>query len=137
MYELILHHYDFSPFSEKIRLIFGLKALAWRSVTIHSVMPKPDLIALTGGYRHTPVQIGADIFCDTRLIARELERRYPQAPLLDEQPSKTWRETAGRFCSAMRPGSPISRSTTRSGSSPRCRSTARPRSSPAPPPKRG
>jgi glutathione S-transferase len=86
MHELILHHYDFSPFSEKIRLIFGVKALAWRSVTIASVMPKPDLIALTGGYRHTPVlQIGADIFCDTRLIARELERRYPQPPLLDEQ----------------------------------------------------
>jgi glutathione S-transferase len=86
MHELILHHYDFSPFSEKIRLIFGLKDLAWRSVTIPSVMPKPDLIALTGGYRHTPVlQIGADIFCDTRLIARELERRYPQPALLDEQ----------------------------------------------------
>jgi glutathione S-transferase len=86
MHELILHHYDFSPFSEKIRLIFGVKALAWRSVTIASVMPKPDLIALTGGYRHTPVlQIGADIFCDTRLIARELERRYPQPALLDEQ----------------------------------------------------
>jgi glutathione S-transferase len=86
MHELILHHYDFSPFSEKIRLIFGLKALAWRSVTIPSVMPKPDLIALTGGYRHTPVlQIGADIFCDTRLIARELERRYPYPALLDEE----------------------------------------------------
>jgi glutathione S-transferase len=81
MHELILHHYDFSPFSEKIRLIFGLKALAWRSVTIPSVMPKPDLIALTGGYRHTPVlQIGADIFCDTRLIARELERRPRSSP---------------------------------------------------------
>jgi glutathione S-transferase len=86
MHELILHHYDFSPFSEKIRLIFGLKALAWRSVTIPSVMPKPDLIALTGGYRHTPVlQIGADIFCDTRLIARELERRHPQPLLVDER----------------------------------------------------
>ena len=86
MHELILHHYDFSPFSEKIRLIFGLKASAWRSVTIPSVMPKPDLTTLTGGYRHTPVlQIGADIFCDTRLIARELERRYPQPALLDER----------------------------------------------------
>ena len=86
MHELILHHYDFSPFSEKIRLIFGLKGLTWRSVIIPSIMPKPDLIPLTGGYRHTPVlQIGADIFCDTRLIARELDRRHPQPPLLDAQ----------------------------------------------------
>jgi glutathione S-transferase len=85
MTELILHHYDFSPFSEKIRLIFGFKSLPWRSVIIPSVMPKPDLVALTGGYRHTPVlQIGADIFCDTRLMARELERRYPNPPLIAE-----------------------------------------------------
>ena len=84
MTDLILHHYDFSSFSEKIRLVLGLKGLHWRSVVIPSVMPKPDLIALTGGYRHTPVlQVGADVFCDTRLIARELDRRCPQPPLLD------------------------------------------------------
>jgi glutathione S-transferase len=80
----ILHHYDFSPFAEKIRLAFGLKNLHWRSVIAPSVMPKPDLIALTGGYRHIPVlQIGADVFCDTRTIARELDRRYPAPPLMD------------------------------------------------------
>ena len=45
------------------------------------VMPKPELMPLTGGYRKTPVlQIGADIYCDTRLIARELERRFPSLP---------------------------------------------------------
>ena len=83
MDEIILHHYDFSPFSEKIRLIFGIKRLAWRSAIIPSVMPKPDLLPLTGGYRHTPVlQIGADIYCDTRLIADELDRRFPDLPLL-------------------------------------------------------
>jgi glutathione S-transferase len=76
--ELILHHFDLSPFAEKVRLMFGLKRLAWRSVEIPMVMPKPDLTALTGGYRKTPVlQIGADIYCDTRLIAAELEERYP------------------------------------------------------------
>jgi glutathione S-transferase len=43
------------------------------------MMPKPDLLPLTGGYRKTPVmQIGADIYCDTQIIVRELERRYPQ-----------------------------------------------------------
>lgn len=86
MQELILHHYDFSPFSEKIRLIFGLKKLPWHSVNIPSIMPKPDLVTLTGGYRHTPVmQIGADMYCDTRLIADELDRRFPDRPLLHPQ----------------------------------------------------
>ena len=75
MSELILHHYPTSPFAEKARLLLGFKGLSWRSVTISPVMPKPDLTALTGGYRKTPVlQIGADIYCDTALIARRLEQ---------------------------------------------------------------
>ena len=79
---LILHHYDFSNYAEKARLALGYKQLGWRGVTIPPVAPKPDLTPLTGGYRRTPVlQIGADIFCDTHLILRELERRQPKPTL--------------------------------------------------------
>lgn len=79
---LILHHYESSPFSEKIRLALALKNLKWTSVDIPVIMPKPDLTPLTGGYRRTPVmQIGADIYCDTSLILRELDARYPIQPL--------------------------------------------------------
>lgn len=82
MTQLILHHYDFSNFSEKIRLIFGFKNLQWCSVEIPSHLPKPDYTPLTLGYRRTPaLQIGADIYCDTGLIARELEKRFPQPSL--------------------------------------------------------
>jgi len=78
MTDIILHHYEISPYSEKVRLGLGLKGLAWGSVEIPVIMPKPDLTALTGGYRKTPVlQIGADIYCDSQLIMRELERRHP------------------------------------------------------------
>lgn len=81
-HEIILHHYPSSPFSEKIRLAFGIKQLSWRSVEIPNMMPKPDLVPLTGGYRKTPVmQIGADIFCDTQIILREIERRFPNPTL--------------------------------------------------------
>ena len=82
MSDIILHHFDASPFAEKIRLALGLKGLSWHSVEIPMVMPKPDLTALTGGYRKTPVmQIGADIYCDTQRIAAELERRFPEPTL--------------------------------------------------------
>ncbi len=75
MSELILHHYPNSPFAEKVRLMLGHKRLAWKSVIIPMIMPKPDLTALTGGYRRTPVlQIGADIYCDTALMAEVLEQ---------------------------------------------------------------
>ena len=79
---LILHHYDFSNFAEKARLMLGFKGLAWRGVEIPPIAPKPDLTPLTGGYRRTPVlQDGADVWCDTNLIARELERRVPSPSL--------------------------------------------------------
>ena len=82
MTELILHHFDVSPYAEKVAAAARDQGLAWRSVQIPMVMPKPDLTALTGGYRKTPVlQVGADIYCDTNCIARELERRHP-APTL-------------------------------------------------------
>lgn len=76
--DLILHHYDFSNFAEKARLMLGYKGLAWRSVEQPPILPKPKLTPLTGGYRRIPVlQEGADLWCDTRLIAGELERRVP------------------------------------------------------------
>ena len=79
---VILHHYDFSPFSEKVRLAFGLKGMEWHAVDVPVAMPKPDLMPLTGGYRRAPVmQVGADIFCDTLLILREIERRQPEPSL--------------------------------------------------------
>ena len=82
MAEPVLHHYDLSPFAEKIRVLFGLKDLAWASVEAPMILPKPDLVALTGGYRRVPVlQVGADVFCDTVLIATELDRRFPAPPL--------------------------------------------------------
>jgi glutathione S-transferase len=82
MPDLILHHFDLSPFAEKVRLVLGLKGLSWRSVEIPMVMPKPFLTALTGGYRKTPVlQIGADVYCDTRLIAVTLESLHPSPTL--------------------------------------------------------
>src|ERR1017187_7613265 len=82
MPDLILHHYPNSPFAEKIRLVLGYKKLAWKSVIIPSIMPKPDVVALTGGYRRTPVlQIGADIYCDTALICDVLEHRQPSPTL--------------------------------------------------------
>ena len=83
MTDFILHHYPASPFSEKVRVAFGLKQLGWKSVEVPNVLPKPDLMPLTGGYRKTPVlQIGADIYCDTQIMMMEIEKRSPEKPLL-------------------------------------------------------
>jgi len=82
MPEIILHQYATSPFSEKIRLVLGAKGLPWCAVEIPPILPKPDLVSLTGGYRRTPVmQIGGDIYCDTALICEVLDRLAPNPPL--------------------------------------------------------
>lgn len=100
MSEIILHHYDLSPYAEKIRLALGRKALSWSSVQTPMVLPKPDHMELTGGYRRVPVlQIGADIYCDTHCIARALDRLFPDPPLsppgreLEEHGISRWAET--------------------------------------------
>ncbi len=86
MAEIVLHHYPTSPFSEKIRLVLGYKKLAWKSVIIPSIMPKPDVLALTGGYRRTPfLQIGSDVYCDTALICDVLEHLQPAPTLYPAQ----------------------------------------------------
>lgn len=79
MTDIILHHYPPSPVSEKVRVGLGIKGLAWRSVEVPRLPPKPELTPLTGGYRRAPVmQIGADVFCDSQCILRELDRRFPE-----------------------------------------------------------
>lgn len=78
MTEIILHHYPQSPVAEKVRTGLGLKGLTWRSVEQSRLPPRVELDAMTGGYRRIPVmQIGADIYCDSQCILRELERRFP------------------------------------------------------------
>ena len=85
MSDIILHHFAGSPFAHKARVALGIKGLPWKSVDIPNIMPKPDLTALTGGYRNTPVmQIGADIYCDTQCILRELDMRFPEPPFMPD-----------------------------------------------------
>lgn len=100
MADLILHHYPESPFSEKVRAILGAKGLAWRSLQVSMVMPRPATTALTGGYRRIPVlQVGADIYCDTALIAEYLDdlgngpTLFPPAQLLAAQTLARWVDT--------------------------------------------
>jgi glutathione S-transferase len=87
---LILHQYATSPFSEKIRKLLAHKRVAWFAVEQPTIMPKPDLVPLTGGYRRIPVlQIGADVYCDSQLIARVLERRHPSPTIYPDASDAT------------------------------------------------
>ena len=73
MSTLILHHYEMSPFSEKVRAMLGYTQLPWQSAITREMPPRPMVARLAGGYRKIPVaQMGADVFCDSRIIASEI-----------------------------------------------------------------
>lgn len=79
MDKIILHAYPPSPVSEKARVGFGIKNLDWHAVEVPRIPPKPLLMPLTAGYRRAPVmQIGADVYCDSQCILRELQKRFPE-----------------------------------------------------------
>lgn len=83
MPDLILHHYPMSPFSQKMRSMLGYAGLPWQSVTTREAPPRPHLAALAGGYRKIPVaQDGADVFCDSRVIAEEIALRAGKPELV-------------------------------------------------------
>lgn len=72
----ILHHYDRSPYAEKVRLMFGVTNSEWQSLLSPPWPPRPNVDPLAGGYRRIPVaQCGADIFCDSAVIAEEVAQR--------------------------------------------------------------
>jgi len=75
MNRFILHHYALSPYSEKIRCMLSYAGLDWQSVVHKEMPPRPVLEKLAGGYGRIPVaQIGADIYCDSNLIAEEISK---------------------------------------------------------------
>ena len=89
-HDLIVHQYSAEPaFSVKTRLMLGFKDAAWYACDHSTILPKPELGALTGGYRQIPVaQVGADIYCGSELVMDLLEMRIPE-------PSLTRRSGAG------------------------------------------
>lgn len=73
---MILHNYPESPYAEKIRAMLGYTGLPWQSVDVPPQPPRPSLDPLLGGYRRIPVmQDGADIYCDSNVIATEIAAR--------------------------------------------------------------
>jgi len=70
---IILHHYPLSPYSEKIRAMFGFTKIEWASCITSEAPPRGKLDLLSGGYNRIPIgQLDSDIFCDTNIIADEI-----------------------------------------------------------------
>ncbi|KAJ9658689.1 hypothetical protein H2198_003567 [Neophaeococcomyces mojaviensis] len=75
---IILFHYPFSPWSQKITAYLSLRGIAYTSCHQPVTLPRPNLNALGVKYRRIPVlSIGRDVYCDTLLMLEKLEQLYP------------------------------------------------------------
>ncbi|CAO3625439.1 unnamed protein product [Cunninghamella blakesleeana] len=80
--QVVLHFYSLSPFANKIAWILNYKKVDYKWVNISVQEPRPQRRYLDGGYTKTPIlQIGNQVFCDTKTIIAELEKRYPTPSL--------------------------------------------------------
>ncbi|CDH60407.1 glutathione s-transferase [Lichtheimia corymbifera JMRC:FSU:9682] len=80
--EVILHWYPASPFSQKVAWALNYKNVDYKTVTIPVIEPRPKRRPLDGGYRKTPIlQIGNHVYCDSKRILDEIEKRYPEPSL--------------------------------------------------------
>ena len=57
MTDLILHSYDGSPFTQRVLKMLAIKRARWRWVETPMMLPKDDLVALTGDFVDGKVEV--------------------------------------------------------------------------------
>ncbi|KAL0088337.1 hypothetical protein J3Q64DRAFT_1725177 [Phycomyces blakesleeanus] len=76
---IILHWFPESPFASRVAWALNYKNVDYKTVVVSQIEPRPLRRPLDGGYRKTPIlQIDDHVFCDTKIILEELEKRYPE-----------------------------------------------------------
>ncbi|RPB05293.1 hypothetical protein L873DRAFT_1798295 [Choiromyces venosus 120613-1] len=79
---IILFHYHYSPYAHKITWYLQLRKIPYKQCLQPPIMPRPDLTSLGIKYRRIPLlSIGNEVFCDTALIVRVLEEKFPKGVL--------------------------------------------------------
>lgn len=85
--DLILYHYSFSPYALRITWYLTLRGINYAQCMQPPILPRPDVHSLGINYRRIPLlAMGRDVYCDTRLILRKLEEKFPEGALSASQP---------------------------------------------------
>lgn len=83
---LELYQFEVSQYSEKVRLILDYKGLEYRKIEVTPGVGQLEIFGFTG-QRQVPVLKDDDIaITDSTEIALYLERKYPDRPILPEDP---------------------------------------------------
>ena len=83
---LELYQFELSQYSEKVRLILDYKGLEYRKIEVTPGVGQIELMQKSG-HRQVPVlKDGNTYIADSTEIALYLERKYPERPLIPQNP---------------------------------------------------
>jgi glutathione S-transferase len=83
---LELYQFELSQYSEKVRLILDYKELEYRKIEITPGIGQIELFRLSGQTQVPVLKDGDTYIADSTEIAFYLERKYPERPILPEDP---------------------------------------------------
>jgi glutathione S-transferase len=85
---LELHQFELSHYCEKIRLILDYKGLPYRKIEVTPGIGQLDLYKLSGQRQVPVLKDGAEVISDSTAIAKYLDQRYPERPILPADPKQ-------------------------------------------------
>ncbi len=85
---LELYQFELSHYCEKVRLILDYKGLPYRKIEVTPGIGQLDLYRLSGQRQVPVLKDGTEVIADSTAIAKYLEQRYPERPLLPTDPKQ-------------------------------------------------
>jgi glutathione S-transferase len=85
---LELYQFELSQYSEKVRLILDFKGLAYRKIEVTPGVGQLELFRLTGQKQVPVLKDGNQYIADSTAIAKYLERKYPDRPMIPSDPKQ-------------------------------------------------
>jgi glutathione S-transferase len=83
-----LYQFELSHYCEKIRLILDYKGLEYRKVEVTPGLGQLDLFQLSGQRQVPVLKDGSEIIADSTAIAKYLDAKYPDKPIIPANPSQ-------------------------------------------------
>ncbi|MEL7143596.1 MAG: glutathione S-transferase family protein [Cyanobacteria bacterium J06643_4] len=85
---LELHQFEASHYSEKVRLILDYKQLPYKTIEVSPGIGQIELYRLSGQRQVPVLKDGAEVVPDSTAIARYLEEKYPERPVIPADPKQ-------------------------------------------------
>lgn len=85
---LELYQFELSQYSEKVRLILDYKGLPYRKIEVIPGIGQVELFQMTGQRKVPVLKDGSQIVADSTEIAKYLDRKYPERPLIPIEPKQ-------------------------------------------------